>query len=114
MLNKGLEVLGTDQYPESKVYPGVFEKSALQSITLPNTLRSIEYSAFCACQNLKNVRLPDSLERIGNMCFSGSGLESLAAPPSMKDIGASAFADCRWLASIELSNEVEYLGGKCF
>ena len=46
--NEGLEVLGTDEYPEdkSKRWFGVFEKSALEKVEFPSTLRRIEYNAF--------------------------------------------------------------------
>ena len=47
VLNEGLEVLGTNEYPDcdGKWY-GVFEESALEAIDLPSTLRRIEYNAF--------------------------------------------------------------------
>lgn len=63
---EGLEVLGTDRYSDDgKRFCGVFEKSALESIKLPFTLKRIEYSVFKNCKNLKKISLPEGLEFIG-------------------------------------------------
>lgn len=74
MLNEGLEVLGTDEYPKSGLWSGVFEGSALEHVDLPSTLRRIEYSAFDGCEMLRRIALPDGLERIGRRCFQESGI----------------------------------------
>ena len=57
VLNEGLEMLGTDEYPESKDdnYCGVFEDSAVEDVKLPSTLKVIEYRAFGKCKSLKNI-----------------------------------------------------------
>ena len=70
---EGLEVLGTDEYflkedtPES--YWGVFERSAVECVELPTTLKRMEYSVFENCKNLKSINLPTSLKYIGARCF---------------------------------------------
>lgn len=70
MLNEGLEVLGTDEYPDDgRRWYGVFGGSALEYIELPSTLKRIEYSAFEDCKNLKSIGLPEMLEYIGEQCF---------------------------------------------
>ena len=67
---EGLEVLGTDEYPEDDgAWCGVFEESALERVELPSTLKRIEYSTFEKCKNLKRINLPDGLEYIGKCCF---------------------------------------------
>ena len=90
-LNDGLEVLGTDDHPGSNDWWGVFESSALEDVTLPLTLQRIEHSAFKGCTNLKSVTLPNGLEKIGALCFSGTSLEKLVLPGSVKEIGAGGF-----------------------
>lgn len=56
VLNEGLESLGTKEYQNAGEYSaGVFENSAVESIELPSTLRSIEFSTFRDCKNLKNI-----------------------------------------------------------
>lgn len=66
-LNEGLEVLGTDERIAIDIgYYGVFEKSAVEEVVLPSTLKRIEYSAFEDCGHLKDIVLPEGLECIGN------------------------------------------------
>ena len=87
MINEGLEVLGTDEYPGNDGnWYGVFEKSALEYVELPSTLKRIEYCALYCCKSLKSIRLPDTLEYIGEYCFCGSALESISLPPALKVI----------------------------
>lgn len=87
VFNKGLEVLGTDEYFEGNgIYFGVFEESAVERVDLPSTLKRIEYNAFMACKNLKGVKLPSGLETIGLCAFSKSGLENIVMPQSVRTI----------------------------
>ena len=45
--NTGLEVLGRDEYhDDDEMWYGAFEKSALERVELPSTLKRIEYCAF--------------------------------------------------------------------
>ena len=100
VINEGLEVLGTAEYPseeedvnKSKKWCGVFEGSALESIELPSTLKRIEYRVFFGCKNLKHIELPENLEHIGNWCFCGSGLEKTMILKPVKSIGDGVFKD---------------------
>ena len=55
-LNEGLETLGTNEYRENgTMCIGVFQESALESVSLPSTLKRIEYNAFKGCKSLKEV-----------------------------------------------------------
>ena len=68
--SEGLEVLGTDGYAADKTsLYGVFEKSALENVWLPSTLKRIKYGAFQGCKNLKSISIPEKLEYIGKYCF---------------------------------------------
>lgn len=70
ILNEGLEVLGTDEYPDTgKVYSGVFENCSIERVELPSTLKRIESGTFMGCKNLKVINLPDKLEYIGCSAF---------------------------------------------
>ena len=76
ILNEGLEVLGTNERPDDEQwYYGIFQGSAVESVSLPSTLKRIEYSAFRNCKHLKSVALPKGLEKIGEGCFCESGIE---------------------------------------
>lgn len=51
-------------------------------------------SAFKNCNNLKNIRLPEGLECIGNSCFYKCNLNEIVIPSSVLVIGDDAFAFC--------------------
>ena len=111
VLNEGLEVLGTDEDPSRAEYwCGVFQLSALESVTLPSTLKRIEHGAFRTCDNLKSIALPEKLEYIGKCAFSKSGLESVAFPRSVKAISREAFERCDSLKTVVINEGLEALG----
>ena len=113
VLNEGLKVLGTDEYPPNgKQYSGVFEASGLKKVRIPSTLRVLEYSAFRNCKSLKRVSLPDGLQYVGMFCFCGSGLESIALPQSVRHVGNWAFYDCESLRSASLNEGLQTLGSE--
>ena len=70
---------------------GVFSYSAVENVSLPSTLKRIEYSAFEGCKGLRNVSLPEGLEYIGKRCFFRSGLEEVVLPSSVRDVCLRAF-----------------------
>ena len=111
-MNEGLEVLGTDEYPRSGLWSGVFEGSALEHMDLPSTLRRIEYSAFDGCEMLRRISLPDGLERIGRRCFQESGIEEIVFPPGLREVGPCAFCRCQSLRRAVLNEGLQTLGAK--
>lgn len=52
-----------------------------ESCKIPRGVTSIGKSAFCNCETLKHVELPDSLKLIGKSAFNGcNALESIIIP----------------------------------
>ena len=66
-----------------------FERSAINCIDFPSTLRIIEYSAFEGCLYLETITIPQSVNAIGESAFRESGLKSItirkASPISIND-----------------------------
>ena len=55
--------------------------TGLASITIPNSVTSIEYNAFYGCSGLTSITIPNSVTSIGYNAFSGcSGLKSITIP----------------------------------
>ncbi len=79
----------------------------LESVTLPNSIKTIGEEAFSYCSKLTSITLPDQLESIGWNAFSGSGLTSLQIPASVNDIQPNAFTSCQYLTSIAFAG-VDY------
>ena len=108
---EGLEVLGTDEYSnDGRMWHGVFYKSALESVRLPQTLKKIEYNAFKECKRLKTIELPSQLKYIGTLSFAMSGLRSVTFPKSVRTVAQGAFSNCKNLRAAVLNNGLEVLG----
>ena len=86
-----------------EIAPGAFcgdefdsdDKSNLQSITLPSSLKKIDERAFSQCTQLKSIVFPDSLQSIGDEAFYHcSSLKKINIPKSLSSISDSAFNRC--------------------
>lgn len=77
--------------------------SGLLNLVFSSTsnIRKIDKEAFYACNNLKNVQLPNRLDSIGKWAFSDcENLASLVLPKEMKEIKDYAFQNCKSLKEI--------------
>lgn len=81
--------------------------SSLISITIPDSVTTIDGSAFSNCSGLTSITIPDSVITIGNNVFYYcSGLTSITIPDSLTSIGNWAFSGCSNLS------DVYYTGGE--
>ena len=82
--------------------------SKLTSITIPNSVTSIERSAFSGCSRLTSVTIPNSVTSIGNYAFQDcSGLTSITIPESVKSIGmGGTFQSCTALKSVRWNAKI--------
>jgi len=90
-------------------YSSVFGwgNTSVTSITIPNSVTSIGYSAFMACTGLTSVTIGTSVTSIGDYAFYGcSGLSSVTIPSSVTSIGYSAFDSCTGLTSVTIPSSV--------
>ena len=77
--------------------------SGLTSVTIPNSVTSIRRDAFYFCTGLTRVTIPNSVTSIGNFAFYFcSGLTSVTIPNSVTKIGIYTFASCSKLTSITI------------
>ena len=73
----------------------------LTSITIPNSVTTIGSSAFLGCSGLKSIEIPNSVTTIGDYAFQCCyGLTSIEIPNSVTTIGDYAFGSCDGLTSI--------------
>ena len=92
-----------------------FDCKSLTSITLPNSIKSIEFGAFMSCESLSKITLPDSVKSIESSAFYRcESLTEIAIPNSVKNIESSAFYRCESLTEITLPNSVKSLGYDAF
>lgn len=81
---------------------GAFDDcSGLTSVTIPNSIISIDDYAFRNCSGLSSITIPSSVTTIGDDAFYNcTGLTSLTIPNAVTSIGGYAFYNCRSLTSI--------------
>ena len=88
---------------------GAFMKCKnLQSVTIPDSVKSIGGNAFRDLTSLKSVGLPSQLEFIQGSAFRGTGLTSIYIPANVTHIVSGVFADCKNLSTINVSANPNY------
>lgn len=89
--------------------------SQLTNISIPNSVTSIGFSAFAHCTSLKSITLPSSLNSISEALFSGcSQLTTIHIPDSVPSIQSYAFYNCGNLETIRIPVSVTSIGGCAF
>ena len=101
-------------YPVTAIGREAFRGRAIQSITLPDGILSIDRDAFARCSALSSVLLPDGIVRIEDGAFLGCAFTSLLIPDSVTHIGTAAFASCHNLTEIIIPNSVTSMGEEVF
>ncbi len=87
---------------------------AIQTITLPNTLKEMGDAVFMGCEQLTSVTLPASLETVGDYLFAYCvNLQTAVLPDNLTQVGGYWFYGCESLSSINLAN-VEVIGEYAF
>ncbi|MDL2256451.1 leucine-rich repeat protein, partial [Parabacteroides sp. OttesenSCG-928-K15] len=69
-------------------------------------LTMLDHASFSGVSSLSSIILPESLEQIGQIAFSGTSLESIVIPNSVTSIGYHAFASCSKLKTVKLSDNL--------
>ena len=83
--------------------------------TIPNSVTSIDGSAFSGCSGLTSVTIPNSVTSIGSGAFQNcSGLTSITIPKSVTSIGSNAFNGCRALTTVTIPKSVISIGSGAF
>lgn len=71
-------------------------------------------SAFCGCDNLTTIVIPNTVTSIGDDAFKSSGISSIIIPDSVTVIGQRAFYGCKNLESIVIPITVTTVGTYAF
>ena len=74
---------------------------AISEYTIPDSVTTIDHSAFRDCTNLTSVTIPDSVTTIrGDAFFGCTGLKSVTIPDSVTFIDNYAFFECIGLKNV--------------
>ena len=103
-------------YPVTEIREKAFQSStAVRTVKMSNTVKSIGVYAFSGCTNLYSVTLSDSLVDIGNYAFQNcTSLSGIIIGANVKTIGNNVFAGCSVLKSAVISEGVESIGNYAF
>jgi hypothetical protein len=89
--------------------------TGLTSVTIPNSIISIDRGAFYECSNLTSIAIPNSVTNIGSYAFHGcSSLTAVTIPNSVTSIGEMTFYSCTSLTAVAIPNSVTSIGSSAF
>ncbi len=92
-----------------------FYDSSLTSVTIPNSVTSIEDSAFRDCSRLTSITIPNSVTSIEDSAFMDcSSLTSVTIHNNVTSIGRYAFYGCESLKNVDIPNSVTSIGEYAF
>ena len=86
----------------------------LSTVTLPNTLIEIPTQTFSSCPQLKSFTITSNIKKIGSGAFQSSGLENITIPSTLPYIGDNAFASCLSLSTVNIQNNNVVFGINVF
>lgn len=88
--------------------------SDVTSITIPDSVTSLEYSAFSR-SGIKSITIPDSVTIIGQQAFQHcESLKNVTIGNGVTSIGFETFSYCDSLTSVTIGNGVTSIGGYAF
>lgn len=92
-----------------------FRDALITSVTIPNSVTSINKEAFYRCSSLNNVTIPYGVTSIGDFAFYYcTSLTNMGIPNSLTSIGREAFYRCSALDTITIPNSVTHVGEDAF
>ncbi len=94
---------------------GFAYNSSVRSVTVPDSITRINYSAFDGCTNLTSVSLSSGITSIPTNTFRDcEKLVRITIPWKVASIGASAFQNCKTLTTIDIPESVTGIGKFAF
>lgn len=92
-----------------------FERSAVTSVTIPDSVTAIHDGAFANCSQLTNISIPNSVTYIGFSAFEHcTSLKSITLPSSLRSISEALFFGCSQLTTIHIPDSVSSIQSYAF
>ncbi|MBQ7115656.1 MAG: leucine-rich repeat protein [Clostridia bacterium] len=99
----------------TSINSGRLSFSHIKTIKLPDSVETIGNYAFSNCKSLTSINIPDGVTYIGNNAFYNcSKLSSLSIPEGVTYIGNSAFRYCSGINSLEIPQGISAIGNWTF
>ncbi len=108
-------ITGT-QYTTTIIGRDLFRNtSRYRSFNIPNTVKTVEWSAFCGTHGHTEIVFPEGVESLeGGVCFGNSNLKTISLPSTLKYIGSQAFEQCHKVVELVLPDSVETISWSSF
>lgn len=92
-----------------------FETVGVTSVSIPDSVTTIEESAFYYCEKLMSVTIPDTVTEIGSRAFAWcNALETVSIGSGITGIPDYCFNHCAVLTTIELPSNITNIGLRAF
>lgn len=127
VLPKFIEFIFTDSNPDLTRMPNPNNTNCEYSVTV---LKECEYvinlencveleeipdSAFCDYKNMKEIKLPPNVKKLGDHAFEACyGLTRIFLPNSITEIGTGTFRWCNSITGVRMSKNIEIIGKSAF
>lgn len=96
-------------YGTEQAYP------KFKEIKIPDSVETIGNAAFRYCQNLERIALPSALQTLSNVTFFGcTALSEVTFPASLETIQVGAFGYCRNLSEVKLPASLKAIQSHVF
>ncbi|MDR1642998.1 MAG: leucine-rich repeat protein [Clostridiales bacterium] len=70
---------------------------ALDNVELPDSIIEIKNLAFYGCESLKNIKLPAKVEKLGGNIIQGTSISSITIPKTVTTVNSYAFSGTDYL-----------------
>lgn len=114
-IKEGTQIIAQHSFSGKSYGDCYFEPSDIVEVEMPNSVVYLEEWAFEQCQDLKIIRLSESIRKIPYYCFWRClSLESIVIPKLVSIIEAGAFNWCKSLRSVYLPKSICEIGEGAF
>lgn len=101
--------------PVTVLYDELFKNhKEIKKVHIPNIVTNIGGFVFEGCDQLKSVRLPESLEEMWQYAFVRSSIEIIEIPGSVRSIIPFTFKDCKQLTTVIIHKGVKKIHATAF
>ena len=100
-------------YSVTSIGKCAFIYSYITSVTIPNSITTIQDDSFNHCRNLQSVNIPKSVTSIGLCAFYGCyKLTEITIPESVSHIDVAVFGECGSLETINVDARNNYFDSR--
>ncbi len=86
----------------------------LVDVKIPNSITKIGKRAFAETDLLSHIELPATITEIGQEAFRGSGLVDISLPPLVEEIKPNTFLNCTYLVNVNIPESIKIMGSGAF